>query len=122
MTKRLAGILFIICLLISFCSCGKEVSDYAREHGQIGLEIIEDYLSGNLTADSAQSKLSVQRELIQQHCDKTEADTGKYPHYDSIVAIKIGDCWTAIFGHSIGSDSKESIKTAANELKKAMNR
>ena len=122
MAKRVFSLFLVTCLLIGLCGCGKEVSDYAKEHGQISLEIIEDYLAGNLTADAAQSKLEIQKDLIQKNCDKTEADTGKYPHYDSIVAIKIGSCTTAILGHKIGSNSKESIKTAANELKKAMNR
>ena len=122
MFKRILCAALIFAIVLSLCSCGKQVSDYAKEHGQISLEIIEDYLDGNLTADAAQNKLEVQNDLIQQNCDKTETETGKYPYYDSYVATSIEICRLAIFNHKLGSGSKESIKKAAKELKKDINK
>ena len=122
MTKRIIGLLLVVFLLIGFCSCGKQVSEYAKEHGQISLEIIEDYLNGNISNDIARSKLKTQESLIRENCEKIETETGKHPTFDSIVATEIGICWTAIFSHDIGSGSKESIKKAAKELEKAMNK
>lgn len=121
MTKRVLGIFLVACVLIGLCACGKEVSEYVREHGQISLEIIEDYLEGNISDDTAMTKLKVQEDLIHDHCDQVESDTGKFPYKDDMVALKIGSCWNAVFSHHLGSGSKQKIKDAANELKKAMN-
>lgn len=122
MTKRTISLSLIACLLLCLCGCGKEVSDYAKEHGQISLEIVDDYLNGNISNDTARTKLKLQEDLIQSNCDKVEADTGKYPHRDSIVAIKIGMCITAIISNGSGTGSKAKIKDAAKELKKEMNK
>ncbi len=122
MVKRFSCISLMIVLLFGCCSCGKEVSEYAFEHGQISLEIVEDYLNGDISDDVAMTKLKTQQTLIQEYCDKVEADTGKHPYRDSIVAIKIGSCYTAVFSHHLGSSSKEKIKDAAKDLKKAMNK
>ena len=120
--KKALCCVLILFLLSNFCSCGKQVSEYAHEHGQISIEIIDDYLAGNLTADTAKNKLQVQVDLIRDNCDKIQEETGKYPFGDSSVATNIALCRNAVFNHDFGSGSKESIKEAVKDLKKAMNR
>ena len=116
--KKALCCVLILFLLSNFCSCGKQVSEYAHEHGQISIEIIEDYLSGDLTANAAQSKLQVQVDLINSHCQEIEKETGKFPTYDSIVASQIAICSLKILGHNLGSNSKEAIKDEVKDLQK----
>ena len=120
MTKRFIGVFLVFIMVICFSSCGSDASDYAKEHGQIAVEIVEDYLAGNLTADAARNKLSVQESLLEKHIDDTEKENNHYPYSDSLVKTYISSCSSAILLHSMGSKSKAYVEEKIKDLRKAI--
>lgn len=119
--KKCFSIIMILALLLSISGCGKSgASDYAKERGQIAIEIAEDYLAGNISADTAIGKLSLQESLLNVHIENTEKETDHYPYNDSLVKTYISLCSRAITYNSVGTYSKEYVKDAIKDLKKSI--
>ena len=120
MIKKVIIFTFTFFLLASSCSCGRSSAiEYAKEHGQICVEIVEDYLAGNLTWESAHDKLSVQESLIRKNIEEIETENGHYPYADSLVATYVSSCSVAIFLNGSGSKSKSHVEEKLKDLKKA---
>lgn len=120
--RKTISVILAAALIISLCSCGSDVSEYAKEHGQIAVEIVEDYLAGNITADAAEYKLSRQQDLIEKNIEEREKEENYRPISDSLVKTHIFSCYVAIFSNSTGSKSKSYVEKELKELKKAIKR
>lgn len=118
--KRTVCLVIVAVLLVCLCSCGSDVSDYAKRHGQISVEIVEDYLAGNISYDEADRKLDSQVDSMERYIAEVKEETGRTPFDDSNVRYCILICSLAITTHYLGGDSKANIEEKLKDLKKAI--
>lgn len=118
--RKSISVLLVAVLVLSLCSCGSDVSDYAKRHGQISVEIVEDYLAGNISYDEADRKLDSQVDSMDRYIAEVEEETGRTPFDDSHVRYCIYFCSLAITLHYLGGDSKANIEEKLKDLKKAI--
>ena len=120
MIKKAFCLIMIVALIMGLYGCASsKASEYARDRGQIAVEITEDYITGNITADVARSKLSVQESMLEQYLEKQDKDTVEYQK-DTLVKTYISSCSTAILLNVSGNQSKSHIEETVKKLQKAI--